>query len=362
MIHDEVVQKDLSKDFATAVEPKEDLEKSPSLRDQAPNSWEQIPTISREDQGVKPRGRKRKAGKDNTGAGEVKDQEKETKVSRRKSNKAKKKVEKQVEESEETKGEQTTKDNDKTQPVEKKNSSGRKGRKVKAVPKETGEVGGTGSEPKQSKQETPNNKRKRPATEPSAPEESSKDSPSPGARARASLPLGTVPLFHMLDKKDYSKHIANMVKSKNLDWHLCFAVSSRNINTIWRFVNERCEFDGTPLDSDFPITVCRGKIPSKPRGSAKETGRKGDEAGETDEAAKESKKAEQKARISRKSAAYHRMRKAKLAEGASEEEAKLAAKEAGLQALCKLTYIAESSFNRFLLIPKKFFCSCNQPC
>ena len=328
------IKKDLSQDFDTAVENKQEQEEVPSLRDEAPKEWEKIPPISREDQGVKPRGRrpKRKATEENTGAGEVSG--KKPRASRKKSTKEEKKVEKKVEE---TKGKPTEKENDKTHLVEKKKKK-TAGVKVKAVPEETGKVKGTGSKPKQSNQETPNNKRKRAASEPSAPAALNKDSPSPGARARASLPLGTVPLFHMLDKKDYQKHIASMVKSKNLDWHLCFAVSSRNINTIWRFINEKCEFDGTPLDSDFPITVCRGKLP---KGKAKEHDRKVDEAGETGEAGKQDKKAEQKARISRKSAAYHRTRKAKLAEGATEEEAKTAAKEAGLQDLSKLTYVRE---------------------
>jgi len=84
-------------------------------------------------------------------------------------------------------------------------------------------------------------------------------------------------------------------------------------------VDEHLKLDGVPLASDYPLTVCKGEVPGKDQ-------------------EKEDRKREQRAKISRKSAAYHRARKAVIEQGGTDQEAKAAGKEARLFCLCSCIF------------------------
>ena len=164
-----------------------------------------------------------------------------------------------------------------------------------------------------------------------------------------SLPLGTVPLFKILCRNpDQNPPSAG---SSRGDWNLCFAVSEHNPMTVYRFNNEAMEFDGVPQDSDYPLIVCKGEIPGEgPAYKKRKVQNKKAEESVSSESESESesecpatkgsvseapgkktyrKSAAAKARHSRKSRAYSKTRKAKIAQGFSPESAKAAAKEVG---------------------------------
>lgn len=301
--HDGALKKDLSEAFESVVETPA-LPEEPSLRSEIPEDWKDVPPISREEQGMKPRGRptkpKRKAEKG------VEEEETDKKKKPRVSKTSSKSKAKNVED---------TKENAKT--------GGKKARAKKDGDEDHGKTPASSSKVKQEMKEQEGEKKKRKTSAKEKVE-------AKGSSDNGQLPLGTIALFTIQDSNDLeSKLPQNDTKYTMMDWHLQFLVA-QNGKTVFRFVNEHLQLDGVPLASDYPLTVCKGEVPGK-------------------DVEKEDKKREQKARISRKSAAYHRARKAVLEKGGTDEEAKEAGKEARLFCLC----IAVVPLYSFLFIPNE---------
>lgn len=292
----DALNKNLSEAFDGVAETPA-LPEEPSLRKEIPEDWKDVPPISREDQGMKPRGRKpkRKAEK---GVEAEKAEKKKPKASKTSSGSKATDVElDDMKAKAKTGGRKTKKDQD---DGEKPASSKKSKQEMKA---EEGE--------KKKKQKTSAEKEKVEVE---------------GSFKNDQLPLGTNALFTINDSKDLEvKFPQNDTKYTMMDWHLQFLVA-QNGKTVFRFVNEHLKLDGVPLASDYPLTVCKGEVPGKDQ-------------------EKEDRKREQKAKISRKSAAYHRARKAVIEQGGTDQEAKAAGKEARLFCLiCSISSLYSFPF------------------
>ena len=288
---DDALNKNLSEAFDKVAETPA-LPEQPSLRNETPEDWKDVPAISREQQGMKPKGRppKRKAQK---GVEAEKDEKKKPKASKTSSGSKEKDVEPDDVKAKGKRGEKKTKTEKAQADGEKPASSKKSKQELKA---EEGE--------KKKKKQKTSEKEKVEAE---------------GSFKTDHLPLGTTGLFTINNAKDLeSKFPQNDTKYTMMDWHLQFLVA-QNGKTVFRFVDEHLKLDGVPLASDYPLTVCKGEVPGKDQ-------------------EKEDRKREQRAKISRKSAAYHRARKAVIEQGGTDQEAKAAGKEARLFCLCSCIF------------------------
>ena len=286
----DALNKNLSEAFDSVAETPA-LPEPPSLRNETPEDWKDVPAISREQQGMKPKGRppKRKAQK---GVEAEKDEKKKPKASKTSSGSKEKDVEPDDVKAKGKRGEKKTKTEKAQADGEKPASSKKSKQELKAKEGE-----------KKKKQKTSEKEKVE----------------AEGSFKTDHLPLGTTALFTINNAKDLeSKFPQNDTKYTMMDWHLQFLVA-QNGKTVFRFVDEHLKLDGVPLASDYPLTVCKGEVPGKDQ-------------------EKEDRKREQKAKISRKSAAYHRARKAVIEQGGTDQEAKAAGKEARLFCLCSCIF------------------------
>eukprot|EP00438_Fugacium_kawagutii_P005240 Skav220658 [mRNA] locus=scaffold2604:19912:20550:- [translate_table: standard] len=190
-----------------------------SLREQVPNNWESVEPISREDQGVKPKGRPRKT-KSKQNQAEESSKKKSRKTTHKKVDDSKATLEEQADT--ETKPKVPRSKKPKTSP-KKKVSPKKKAAKAKPAPKWASK----------SRAASSSTKRASPASSPSAPSSASSTSTdtsgSPSVNYEfivASLPFGTVLLQTLLTPADYENwRYANMI-----DLRQRFAVSAKNIN------------------------------------------------------------------------------------------------------------------------------------